>query len=368
MKFSRLTIILRHSLTGKIGYDNVRYQIVTAQLCDGGYNDIINKNGLPGLPHGCVSAVNSSPTSTVTSPGFGSFSTSIQTNLTKIGCKGRTFLGFDAPLEIKSLSWPIISATKVSKQLKECRSSQSDGCEGHFYELNFDTEPSEFSSSQKYDIGFDMTFRGSDSHVPVATFQYNCNMNWHCEGDIIPTIPVKVVHVPKQAGWVNTQAPQAGHKVIQPPQPTQPYIPPSTKPTVRPSTQPAVRTTSETTEDSVELVETTVETMIDTPVDRDLFYDPILFAKFDFFVWTQQNMNDLLGKLNSNSQRPFGLSVVEYGCSCGSFDLTEETFGIPLDETDRACKRWRQCHKCVQDEHGTCDAPYNLTGTTCGKF
>ena len=131
-----------------------------------------------------------------------------------------------------------------------------------------------------------------------------------------------------------------------------------------------MKTTAKASAKLIETIETTVDNpTIDTPVDRDLYYDPILLAKFDFFVWTQQNMEHMLSQLNSNSQRPFGLSVVEYGCSCGSFDLSEETFGIPVDETDRACKRWRQCHKCVQDEHGTCDAPYNLTGSaTCGKF
>ena len=346
-------------------------------MCDGGYNDVINKNGLPGLPHGCSKAFNPEPKSLVTgSPGLATFSTTISTNRTKIGCKGVTFLGFDAPLDIEAIAWPIIRTRKVSKQLKECKSLQNDGCEGHFYQVEFDTQPSEFSHSDEYRVEFEMSFLGSDSHVPVSTFQYNCNMNWFCEGDIVPTVPIKVVHVPKQEGWINTQSPQTGHTVVQPIQPTQPYRPPpktTRTPTTRKPTKEPVRQTTQ----SIKVVQSTKSSTVTTKLTTQeptkkpakVYNDEAFgFPDFDFVHWTQQNMHQLLSKINPNSQRPFGLSLVEYGCTCGSFNLNEESHGMPLDETDRACKRWRQCHRCVQAEHGTCQSPYDLNRAVCGKY
>ena len=325
---------------------------------------MINKNGLPGLPHGCSAAINSQSRSIVTdSPGFATFSTSINTNRTKIGCKAVTFLGFDAPLEVKSFSWPIVKTSKVSKQLRECKNSQTDGCEGHFYQVEFDTDPSEFSHSDHYEMKFDMTFIGSESHVPVSTFQYNCNMNWYCEGDFVPTVPVKIVNVPKQEGWVNTQGPQTGHKVVQPEQATQPYRPPKTTEPTKLGTRPSV-----TTPESM-ATESSVNTRIVESTKAPKIYhdDYQKDFEFDFAQWTQENMHFLLSKINPNSQRPFGLSLVEYGCTCGSFNINEETHGMPLDETDRACKRWRQCHRCVQESHGNCDSSYQMNRAICSE-
>lgn len=329
---------------------------------------MINKNGLPGLPHGCSAAANPQSQSIVTdTPGVATFSSFISTNRTKIGCKGVAFLGFDAPLEVKSFSWPIIGTQKVSKQLKECKSNQNDGCEGHFYQVEFDTEPSEFSHSDRYEVKFEMTFVGSESHVPVSTFQYNCNMNWYCEGDFVPTVPVKIVHVPKQEGWVNTQAPQTGHTVIQPEQATQPYIPPKTTEPTKLSTRPSMTTSKTIGTESSASTE-----IVDSTKPQKIYHDDSLnelsFNEFDFAQWTQENMHFLLSKINPNSQRPFGLSLVEYGCTCGSFNINEETHGMPLDETDRACKRWRQCHRCVQESNGNCDSPYQMNRAICGKF
>ena len=242
-----------------------------------------------------------------------------------------------------------------------------------------------------------MSFQGTESHVPIGILQYNCNTDSYCEGDEIIVVdnsykqPQQIdYHAPQkqQEGFVVVQKEQQGFTVTTVPQthnqpkpkstprPTQMITrPPRTKPvTTRPTTIPTTTTITTTTTTSM-----TTSTMTTPQPEKNLFEElEYLEGNFAFNdAWSFDLLFDMMGALQ-NSESFGGTSMsnglapadlTNYGCTCLSLNPGQKNLGLPLDETDRTCNRWKQCHKCVRDEHGgSCDSKYqtNLQGD-CGK-
>ena len=239
-----------------------------------------------------------------------------------------------------------------------------------------------------------MAYQGTESHVPIGILQYNCNTDSYCEGDEIIVVdnsykqPQQIdYHAPQkeQEGFVVVQKEQEGFTVTTVPQTHNQPKPPSTpRPTQMvtrpPRTKPATKrpTTTSTTTST-----TTTSTTTTTPQPEknlnefdDLEYLEGNFAFND--AWSFDLLFDMMGALQDSksfgaTSMSNGLAPVDltnYGCTCLSLNPGQKNLGLPLDDTDRTCNRWKQCHKCVRDEHGgSCDSKYktNLQGD-CGKY
>ena len=236
-----------------------------------------------------------------------------------------------------------------------------------------------------------MAYQGTESHVPIGILQYNCNTDSYCEGDEIIVVDNSYkqqqqidYHAPQkeQEGFVVLQKDQEGFTVTTVPQTHNQPKPPSTQiptqmATRPPRTKPATKrptTTSTTTS-------TTTTTTTPQPEKNLNEFDDLEYLEGNFAfndAWSFDLLFDMMGALQDSksfgaTSMSNGLAPVDltnYGCTCLSLNPGQKNLGLPLDDTDRTCNRWKQCHKCVRDEHGgSCDSKYktNLQGD-CGKY
>ena len=96
--------------------------------------------------------------------------------------------------------------------------------------------------------------------------------------------------------------------------------------------------------DEVDELDQAIAAFMGTSGDRFLQESPLMARKF-------RNMKILV--LWLQEAKKFG-RYCYYGCYClpeGSHNIAMGGYGKPVDNIDRACFNFKQCYKCLLDEH-----------------
>ena len=166
---------------------DLTFTLQNVRLCDGGYSEGLKKENDPPLPAGCRAVEKSIMQSSAhgNDGKRATFHSKIDNTPNIIGCGAYVLVGFDDKTNVDNLVWPIAKAKRVSKQLKECNAKMQDnGCDGHFYRLDFFNSNVGFTESTNTPLQMDLVYNGTESHVPIGTFQYVCDLGKACgDGD-----------------------------------------------------------------------------------------------------------------------------------------------------------------------------------------
>lgn len=283
---------------------NVKFQIQTVIMCDGGYFETINSD-VPGLPENCVAASTDQMKMTflgrddATQLNKALFETSVNSN-GKIGCAGYVLLAFDAGTKFTHINKPIKHMVATDKRFAPCMNNNKGECRGIYQRLDLHETLQQpdvaVGESSQVDVSGVFLFRGTETHIPVGLMQYHCDFGVACQ------------------------------------------VEPSTVEAIIPTTTSPITEMNTTTV----IIETTTDTLIET---ADTTQSSFMLSF---------NLTDLMDHmviLDQNQQRLKASDLVSYGCSSLALSLqpgvANPRAGAPIDKLDGALRKWHNCRKCA---------------------